>query len=388
MFRRLYITELFHPSRRKLAIIVVGLVIGVASLLFTNNMVSTLRNKEKNEIMLWSLAMSRLGRFDQNDPLMAYIVDSNNNIPFIITDKNLREVRHYLVSDETVYNPDRLKRQLELFSDIHQPLEIKMWNETVYYIFYGESRLLKMLMYFPLAQMLVIAVFVFFGYTTFQSTRHDEQNSVWIGLAKETAHQLGTPISSLLGWIEHLRTQPVEQSAVEEMTKDVGRLMTVANRFSKIGSGTSLVEASVNEVVGDCIQYFHSRIPRNIKLSYNGFATAPVRAMLNGALFEWVIENLLKNAVDAMGGKGKLTVTVSATDSAVSIDVSDTGKGIPKANFNRIFEPGFTTKTRGWGLGLSLSRRIVEEYHKGRIFVVNSEIDKGSRIRITLKRVP
>ncbi|MDR0509478.1 MAG: sensor histidine kinase [Rikenellaceae bacterium] len=387
MFRRFYIKELFHPSRRRLGIIIVGLVIGVASLLITNDMSSTLRNKERNEVMLWALAMNRLGRFDDlNDPLMKHIT-SKNNIPFILTDQNLRVCDHWMVDEETILYPDRLKRQLELFSDIHQPLTIKMW-EGDYYLFYGESQLLKMLVYFPLAQMIIIVVFIFFGYATFQSTRHDEQNSVWIGLAKETAHQLGTPISSLLGWIEYLRMQPVDQATVEEIARDVSRLTTVTNRFSKIGSHTSLVEASVNEVVGECVQYFLSRIPKNISLVYNGFAIAPVKAMLNGALFEWVIENLLKNALDAMGGKGTLTVKISSTDAHVTIDVSDTGKGIPKSNFSRIFEPGFTTKTRGWGLGLSLSKRIVEEYHKGKIFVVDSEIDKGSKIRITLKRAP
>jgi len=293
----------------------------------------------------------------------------------------------HLIPDAVLDNPDLLRRKLEQFSSIHQPIEVRTWDHSTLYIFYGESRLLKMLVYYPIVQLLVILIFVLFGFVTFMSTKHDEQNSVWIGLAKETAHQLGTPTSSLLGWIDNLRTQPVDQRMVDEMGKDLARLMTIVDRFSKIGSETSLTEANVNEVVGSSVQYFKSRTPRNITINYNGLAIAPIKAMLNNALFEWVIENLLKNAIDAMQGKGEINVVIASKDDNITIDVTDQGKGIPKANFNRIFEPGYTTKTRGWGLGLSLSRRIVEEYHKGRIWVVDSEINKGTTFRILLKRV-
>ena len=190
-----------------------------------------------------------------------------------------------------------------------------------------------------------------------------------------------------MGWVEYLRSQPVDQSAVEEMNKDLTRLMKVVDRFSKIGSETILSPGTVNELVGNSVLYFRTRIPRNVSLDYNGLAIAPVKAMVNEALFEWVVENLLKNALDALQGKGKIDVKITDDANNVYIDVSDTGKGIAKANFNRIFEPGFTTKTRGWGLGLSLSRRIIEDYHKGRIGVLESEIDKGTTIRITLKKL-
>ena len=205
-------------------------------------------------------------------------------------------------------------------------------------------------------------------------------------LAKETAHQLGTPTSSLLGWIEYLRTQPIDQSAVEEMNKDLAHLMKIVDRFSKIGSETVLQKATVNEVVGESVLYFRKRIPRNVTLDYNGLAIAPVQAEINTALFEWVVENLMKNALDALQGHGAIDVRVSSDEKHVMIDVRDTGKGIPKGNWKRIFEPGFTTKTRGWGLGLSLSRRIVEEYHQGKIAVLESEIGKCTTFRITLKR--
>ena len=199
--------------------------------------------------------------------------------------------------------------------------------------------------------------------------------------------QLGTPTSSLLGWIEYLRSQDVDQGAVEEMNKDLTHLMKIVDRFSKIGSETPLTPANINEVVGESVMYFRKRIPRNVTLDYNGLAIAPVQANINAALFEWVVENLMKNSLDALQGHGAIDVRISSDDQHVIIDVKDTGKGIPKSNWKRIFEPGFTTKTRGWGLGLSLSRRIVEEYHQGRIAVIDSEIGKGTTIRITLKRI-
>ncbi|MBR6813097.1 MAG: HAMP domain-containing histidine kinase, partial [Tidjanibacter sp.] len=219
---------------------------------------------------------------------------------------------------------------------------------------------------------------------SFRSTKEDQQNRVWIGMAKETAHQLGTPISSLLGWVEYLRSQEIDGSVVDEMQKDLTRLMKVADRFSKIGSETELSPANINEVVGNCVLYFRTRVPRNVSLTYNGLAMAPMEAMINSALFEWVVENLLKNALDALQGQGSIDVHISEDDSWVYVDVKDTGKGIAKANIKRIFDPGFTTKTRGWGLGLSLSKRIVEEYHKGRIGVLESEVGKGTTIRIAV----
>lgn len=204
-------------------------------------------------------------------------------------------------------------------------------------------------------------------------------------MAKETAHQLGTPISSLLGWLEYLRSQEIDPSVVDEMQKDLTRLMKVADRFSKIGSETELSPANINEVVGNCVLYFRTRVPRNVSLTYNGLAMAPMEAMINSALFEWVVENLLKNALDALQGQGSIDVHISEKDSWVYVDVKDTGKGIAKSNIKRIFDPGFTTKTRGWGLGLSLSKRIVEEYHNGKIGVLTSEVGKGTTIRIAVQ---
>ena len=372
--------------RNRLIIIVVGLVIGISSLLYTGRMARQLREKEQYEVTIWSYAMGRIGDFNPYDPLLKQIVNSQNNIPFIITDKNLRVRNAHLVPDRILNHPDLLRKKIDEFTRENVPLEINTRNGQTFYFFFGNSQLQRTLVYFPFIQITVVIVFIIFGFITFRSSKQDEQNRVWIGLAKETAHQLGTPISSLLGWVEYLRSQPVDQSAVEEMNNDLTRLMKVADRFSKIGSETILSPGNVNEIVGNSIMYFRTRIPKNVTLTYNGLAIAPVQAMLNAALFEWVTENLLKNALDALQGHGTIDVHISDNDNWVYIDFRDTGKGIAKANFTRIFDPGFTTKTRGWGLGLSLSKRIIEEYHNGRIYVVESELGKGSTIRIALKR--
>lgn len=374
--------------QRRVIIIVLGLAIGTTSLLFTNHMARLLRDKEQHEVTLWSYAMERAGEMNVHDPLVEHIIfNRNNNIPFIITDGNLNKIAAAQIPDKILSHPDLLREELDRLSSVNKPIEIRTpFSNDTYYLFYGESQLLKMLVYFPLIQLLVIFIFIAFGYITFRSSKQNEQNRVWIGLAKETAHQLGTPTSSLLGWIEYLRTQPVDQTAVDEMSKDLTRLMKVVDRFSKIGSETILSTANINEVVGNSVLYFRTRIPRNVTLNYNGLAIAPVQAKINNALFEWVVENLLKNALDALQGKGMIDVKISSDENWVHVDVSDTGKGIPKANWKRIFEPGFTTKTRGWGLGLSLSKRIIETYHKGRIGVIDSEVGKGSTIRISLKK--
>lgn len=376
--------------RSRVAVIAMGLAICIASLSFTTNMSRQLREKERYEVGLWATAMEQLerqGRLEKNDPLLIKIISSKNNIPFIITDGDPSHDEWHLVPDEVMNHPVLRQEKIREFQMYGGQIEIRKWDGSGKYIFYGQSSLQKKLLYFPLIQLAVIVVFVAFGYITFSSSKQDEQNRVWIGLAKETAHQLGTPISSLMGWIEYLKTQPVDPNSVMEMNKDLVRLTQVVDRFSKIGSETILSPQNVNEIVGDSVMYFRSRVPRNVTIGYNGLSSAPLRAELNPALFEWVVENLLKNALDAMQGKGAIDVKISDDDNRIYIDVSDTGKGIPKANFKRIFQPGFTTKTRGWGLGLSLSKRIVEEYHNGRIWVTESELGKGTTIRISLDKI-
>ena len=374
-------------------LLVLGLVIISVSLFITYQMAETLRIKERHDVELWAAAMERVNREAMgdymSDPLVSSIINNRNNIPFIITDENLRVVSYHLIPEEVIRDTERLHITLDRMASHNMPIIVRFWwtAEHNHIIFYGRSSTLMMLYIFPFVQMLVIIGFVVMLFVAFRSSRQDEQNRVWIGLTKETAHQLGTPTSSLLGWIEYLREQSVDPMVVEEMEKDLAHLRKIVDRFSKIGSDTPLEPANVNEVVGGCVMYFRKRIPRNVTLDYNGFASDRVQAMLNTALFEWVVENLLKNSLDALQGHGAINVHISANDKSVMIDVSDTGKGIAKSNWKTIFEPGFTTKTRGWGLGLSLSRRIVEEYHHGKIAVVESVIGKGTTIRITLKRI-
>lgn len=372
--------------RRRLIIVAVGAIIGATSLMFTTRMAGQLREKEQNEVALWSYTMSQIGGAERHNPMLSYIINANNNIPFIITNGSLNVESSHLISEDILSHPDKLRTKLEEMAVENQPLEVQAWNGQTLYIFFSSSKLLKSLVYFPYVQIGIIAIFILFAYMTVQSSKQDEQNRVWIGLAKETAHQLGTPTSSLLGWIEYLRSQEIDQQVVDEMNKDIIRLMKIVERFSKIGSQTILSEAIVNEVVSTSVSYFRSRIPRNVTMSYNGLAIAPLKAMVNVALFEWVVENLLKNALDAMQGVGSIDVIISDNHDSIFIDVKDSGKGIAKANFKRIFEPGFTTKTRGWGLGLSLSRRIIDDYHAGHIYVRDSEPDKGTTIRIELKK--
>ena len=379
--------------RNRVVVIIVGIALGMVSLLYTNNMAKRLKEKEQHDVALWAHAMERVNRDvmggSMEDPLIQDIVSNGNNIPFIITNENLEVFRSHLIPDKIIDHPDRLRRMIDKLTEENPPRTVRFWwsNDHYHIIFYGRSALLKSLYYFPYVQILVITAFIMLGFIAFRSSKHDEQNRVWIGLAKETAHQLGTPTSSLLGWIEYLRSQDVDQTAVEEMNKDLTHLMKIVDRFSKIGSETPLTPANINEIVGESVMYFRKRIPRNVTLVYNGLAIAPVQANINAALFEWVVENLMKNSLDALQGHGSIDVHISSDDKNVMIDVKDTGKGIPKGNWKRIFEPGFTTKTRGWGLGLSLSRRIVEDYHQGKIAVIESEIGKGTTIRITLKRI-
>ena len=369
-----------------------GVVVVSTSLFITNRMANSLREKERHDVELWAAAMERINRDAMgdymNDPLVASIINNRNNIPFIITDENLRVVSYHLIPDTVINNPQLLRRTLDKMSADNTPIVVHFWwtNEHNHIIFYGQSSTLLTLYLFPYIQMAVIIAFVLLLFVAFRSSKQDEQNRVWIGLAKETAHQLGTPTSSLLGWIEYLRSQNVEQMAVDEMEKDLAHLRKIVDRFSKIGSDTPLTIANVNEVVGGSVMYFRKRIPRNVTLEYNGLAIDPVQAYINSALFEWVIENLMKNSLDALQGYGSINVHIGSDEHNIYIDVTDTGKGIAKSNWKKIFQPGFTTKTRGWGLGLSLSRRIIEEYHHGKIAVTDSVLGKGTTIRVTIKR--
>ena len=407
-FPRLHIPQGLFTTRRRTIVIVVGLALAAISVLYTWRVsvdmkhedemaIEQLKRDDRNAVEMWEdiLRSTNIGSQMVYNPELLNKLAEHTNVPLVIADERLNVLVSNLPS-EIVDDPRRLREEIMRLSDTNKPISISygMMRQTTFTIYFGTTDYTNLvssahseaLVFFPYVQLIIIIIFAIFAYIAFSSTKQNEQNRVWVGLAKETAHQLGTPTSSLLGWIEYLKNQPVDQMAVDEMSKDLAHLMKIVDRFSKIGSETQLTPMNINEVIGDTVLYFRRRIPRNVTLTYNGLAMAPIRVSINAALFEWVIENLMKNSLDALQGHGSIEVVVGETEREVYVDVSDTGKGIPKGNWVRIFEPGFTTKTRGWGLGLSLSRRIIEEYHKGKIAVVRSEMGKGTTIRVTLKR--
>lgn len=403
---RLNISAKLFDRRRRTVIIVAGLVLAALSVIYTwtisaqmkhedEEAIEELRDAEHNAVEMWEdiLRLPYINQLINSESLLK--LAEHTNVPLMIVNER-NDVKISNLPAEKIADRAWVETQIEQMSRQNEPFTVSYGfrNQNKLTIYYGTtdySNLIasvhsRVLVLFPYVQLIIIVVFAIFAYIALSSTKQNEQNRVWVGLAKETAHQLGTPTSSLLGWVEYLRSQPIDQMAVDEMSKDLTHLMKVVDRFSKIGSETQLQAANINEVVGDTVIYFRRRIPRNVTLNYNGLAMAPIRASISDALFEWVIENLLKNSLDALQGHGNIDVVISEDVKHVYIDVTDTGKGIPKSNWMRIFEPGFTTKTRGWGLGLSLSRRIIEEYHHGKIAVVHSEPGRGTTIRITLNR--
>ena len=405
---RIHNPRLSITLRNHATLIVVGLVLVAISVVYTWRMsvgmrqkqeaaIEQLREDERNAVEMWEDIMrsTNIGGQMVYNPELLHELAEHTNVPLVIADERLN-VWVTNLPEKITSDPELLRQEIMLMSQNNKPISVTygVMKQTVVTIYYGttdyanlvSSKHSKALALFPYMQLGIIIIFAIFAYIAFASAKQSEHNRVWVGLAKETAHQLGTPTSSLLGWIEYLRSQPVDQQAVDEMGKDLAHLMKIVDRFSKIGSETQLSPANINEVVGDTVMYFRRRVPRNVTLTYNGLAMAPIRVSLNAALFEWVIENLLKNSLDALQGQGSIEVVVGESGNTVFVEVSDTGKGIAKSSWTRIFEPGFTTKTRGWGLGLSLSRRIIEEYHAGKIAVVRSEIGKGTTIRVTLER--
>jgi hypothetical protein len=309
------------------------------------------------------------------------------DVPVIYTDSSKTRIiqKNDKIDSVQTSSPEKLKETLEKLGSQNPPIEINLGDGQTNYIYYAESELLTKLRYYPYVQFGVIGLFLLIAYVLFSTARKAEQDQVWVGMSKETAHQLGTPLSSLMGWNEHLRSLGVDDTVVNEMNRDIKRLNTITERFSKIGSQPTLQDEDICIVVQNATDYLKQRTSKNVK--YEVLCPGKeIHVQLSVPLFEWVIENLCKNAVDAMDGKGQITVNVKEIPEGIAIDIADTGKGIPKSKFKTVFEPGFTTKQRGWGLGLSLCKRIIENYHGGKIFVLGSEPNKGTTFRILLNR--
>ena len=306
-------------------------------------------------------------------------------VPVVYTDSTRTHViEHSNIEGETINDPTKLNERIAAMAQANPPIEVSLAGRGRNYIFYEESRVITQLRYFPYVQLIIIGLFLLVSYALFSLFRNAEQNQVWVGMAKETAHQLGTPLSSLMAWMELLDANGTDPAAVPEMRKDVTRLEMITERFSKIGSTPDLVPEKIDLVLRDTVAYLRPRLPNRVKIDVQA-ADPGISVPLNRALFSWVLENLIRNAVDAMEGEGSITITTEKDGNDVHVDVTDTGKGIPASQLKTVFQPGFTTKKRGWGLGLSLTKRIMETYHKGKIFVKRSTVGKGTTFRISLR---
>ena len=375
----------------KILLVSAAIVIAAASLAISHFLVADLENEEKNRMAVWAEAMRTLNNADEKTDLnlVLKVINENNTIPVVVLDSqgNAQVFRNVTLSgadfNDSLKNAALLGKTF-LRKGRHIKIMLNKKNNEYIQVCYDESLMLKRLAAYPLVQLGIVLIFVVVAIFALLSSKKAEQNKVWVGLSKETAHQLGTPISSLMAWIEILKETYPDDDLIPEMNKDVKRLQLIADRFSKIGSLPEPVPSSLNDVLDHVIDYMDRRTSKSIQM-IKVFPQHDIIVKINASLFEWVIENLSKNAVDAMGGKvGRITLRVEETDKCAVIEVSDTGKGIKRKDLNNVFRPGFTTKERGWGLGLSLAKRIVEEYHNGKIWVKSSEVGKGTTFRIEL----
>lgn len=345
--------------------------------------------EERIKIEILAAAQKELAtntNLDANADLPLKIIENSNNIPMILVDEAGKIIEAQNLDSIKSLDQNYIERQLEIMKSENKPIEISYNGKNKQFVYYKNSDLLNKLTYYPLALILILILFLSVIYLFYSSNKASETNKLWTGMAKETAHQIGTPLSSLLGWIAILKMEKVDDTYVVEIEKDVARLNTIANRFSKIGSKPELKKENIVNITKTAFDYLESRSSKQITFSFKTSANE-IFTYLNTELFGWVIENIIKNAIDAMQKEGFLHLEITTTSKKIKITVSDTGKGMPKKLFKQIFKPGFTTKKRGWGLGLSLSKRIVKDYHKGKIFVQKSEIGKGTTFEILLDRV-
>jgi signal transduction histidine kinase len=374
-------------QRWKQILFLSAVLIGVSSLWYTNRLVKHIEVTERQKMEIWAEAV-RIVTNAGLETELAFpfsVIENNTHIPVILTDAEGEIISHKNLDSLKSENPAYLYRQLEHAQEENDSLLINLGPDEYQLLFYRDSLLLRQLIFFPYVQLGVIVLFILVSYIAFSVSRKAEQNEVWTGMSKETAHQLGTPLSSLIGWMELLKDSDLDPSTISEMQKDTSRLEKITHRFSKIGSRPAMHETDLTAILKESMEYIKGRGSRNIEYLLD-LPPKPIRVSLSETLFEWVIENLLKNATDAIQDSGRVIVHAVEIEDSVIVDIEDTGKGISKSRFRTIFKPGYTTKKRGWGLGLSLSKRIIETYHHGKIFVFSSIPNDSTIIRIILKK--
>lgn len=388
-------------SRLKWVILAVSVIISIGSIYYTNVLVEQLKQRERDQVNLYARALEYTVNESNNNVYFVSeeIINKNNSVPRILLNDHNEFIDYTNIDIDTTWPLKRknetLLRELEEMKRAYPPIEILLKDPTTQevfgkqFVYYKNSFLLTQLIAYPFIQLSVIAIFGFISYLAFNYSKTAEQNRVWVGLAKETAHQLGTPLSSLMAWVEVLRDDAdiKNKGIADELDKDIKKLKVVTERFSSIGSTPTLKEENIYSLILNVVNYLQPRVSSRINFELYTLSES-ITAMVHAPLFEWVIENLCKNGVDAMGSSGTIAIKIlRGNENRVLIDISDTGKGIPKSNLPSVFKPGFTTKKRGWGLGLALAKRIIEMYHQGRIFVKSSEENQGTTFRIELKGI-
>lgn len=410
--------DIYQKRRRgKILFLSIAILIGVASLVYTNWLTKKMAHEEHKKVELWAESIERQNDIDivftniegeiitesgtvttktvsksEEEIKSKYlefldlIIAQNNTIPMIVVDST----GNFNLDSNIKYNKENrvqvLEKEFEKMKEYADPIRIEIWDGDYNLLYYNESDIIRNLRIYPFIQLFVIIVFIVVAYFAFAATQRAEQNQVWVGMSKETAHQLGTPISSLMAWIEILKLKNVDENLIAEFEKDTQRLEKITERFSKIGSKPELLQTNLVEVLSSTVAYLRTRSSNNIKFETGFVESDIVEVPLNAALFSWVIENLCKNAIDAIDNHGTISVLLKEKENEVYIDITDTGKGLHKSQFKTIFQPGYSTKKRGWGLGLSLAKRIIENYHSGKIFIKSSEIGKGTTFRIILNK--
>ena len=377
----------FSKSRNTSRWIIIFASFLIVSLILWNtyNFFQIFKKEERVKMQNWALAQKKINSADPNgDVELPLQIIQEATIPIIATNKdsiiNTNNIDVDIVKDKI-----KLNAFLKKLKNQNEPIIMKISDTNIHKLYYGDSSLLNKLKYYPIALLLIIVLFAGLVYNFYKSTKMATQNKLWAGMAKETAHQIGTPLSSLIGWVELLKAEKIDETTTSEIERDIERLKTITDRFSKIGSEPKLENKDIIDETLQSYDYLISRFSKQVEFSFDA-PKEPILVLLNPTLHSWTIENLVKNAIDAMKGRGKLTVSIEEEGGIVKIKVSDSGIGIPKKQFKSVFEPGFTTKKRGWGLGLSLTKRIVEEYHKGVIKVLHSEIGKGTTMQVSFKK--